>query len=276
MSVSESVGPTRGSNRLLSANALLIFAFFYLPIVLLIFLSFNDNRMVGNWGGASLRWYRAMLVNEQVMNSLRNSLYVAVASTIVSTVLGTVTAIALERFRFRGRGAFDGLVYLPVIIPDVTMAVMMLLFFARAFAMVFSALGITLSLGLTTITLSHIAFNISFVAIVVRARLAGLDPALDEAAADLYAGKWQAFRHVTLPLIMPGVLDGALLALTLSLDDVVITSFVSGPGSTTLPVYVFGLVRRGVTPLINAVSTVMLAASMLLVLLSLLVQRRSQ
>ena len=276
MSVGESVQPTRASNRLLSGNALLVFAFFYLPIVLLIFLSFNDNRMVGNWGGASLRWYRAMLANEQVMNSLRNSLYVAAASTIVSTLLGTATAIALERFRFRGRGAFDGLVYLPVIIPDVTMAVMMLLFFARAFAMVFNTLGIELGLGLSTITLSHIAFNISFVAIVVRARLAGLDPALDEAAADLYAGRWQAFRHVTLPLIMPGVLGGALLALTLSLDDVVITSFVSGPGSTTLPVYVFGLVRRGVTPLINAVSTVMLAASMLLVLLSLLVQRRSQ
>ena len=275
MSGGESVQPARSANRLLSFNALLVFAFFYLPIALLIFLSFNDNRMVGNWGGASLRWYREMFDNQQVMNSLRNSVYVAAASTVVAAILGTVTAIALERFRFRGRGAFDGLVYLPVIIPDVTMAVMMLLFFARAFAFVFSQLGVTLSLGLTTITLSHIAFNISFVAIVVRARLAGLDPALDEAAADLYAGRWQAFRHVTLPLIMPGVLGGALLALTLSLDDVVITSFVSGPGSTTLPVYVFGLVRRGVTPLINAVSTVMLGASMLLVLLSLLVQRRS-
>jgi spermidine/putrescine transport system permease protein len=276
VSAGESVQPRRTTSRLLSANALLVFAFFYLPILLLIILSFNDNRMVGNWGGASLRWYREMLQNQQVINSLRNSLYVAVASTLVATILGTITAIALERFRFRGRGAFDGLVYLPVIIPDVTMAVMMLLFFARAFAFVFSSFGITLGLGLGTITLSHIAFNISFVAIVVRARLAGLDPALDEAAADLYADRWQAFRHVTLPLIMPGVLGGALLALTLSLDDVVITSFVSGPGSTTLPVYVFGLVRRGVTPLINAVSTVMLAASMLLVLLSLLVQRWSQ
>jgi spermidine/putrescine transport system permease protein len=276
VSTSEVVQPTRGAGRLLSLNALLIFAFFYLPIVLLVVLSFNDNRMVGVWGGASLRWYREMLLNEQVMNSLRNSLYVAVASTVISTILGTVTALALERFRFPGRGAFDGLVYLPVIIPDVTMAVMLLLFFARAFAMVQSSLGTTLGLGLGTITLSHIAFNISFVAIVVRARISGLDRALDEAAADLYAGRWQAFRHVTLPLIMPGILGGALLALTLSLDDVVITSFVSGPGSTTLPVYVFGLVRRGVTPLINAVSTVMLAASMLLVLFSLLVQRRSQ
>ena len=275
MSVREGIQPRGGARRALTVNAWMVFAFFYLPIVLLIVLSFNDNRLVGVWGGASLRWYREMLQNVSIIQSLEHSLIVAVLSTIVSTVLGTATAIALERFSFRGRGAFDGLVYLPVIIPDVTMAVMMLLFFARAFAMVQNVTGATLQLGMTTITLSHIAFNISFVAIVVRARLAGLDRSLDEAAADLYASRRQAFRYVTFPLILPGVLGGALLALTLSLDDVVITSFVSGPGSTTLPVYVFGLVRRGVTPLINAVSTVMLGASMLLVLFSLLIQRRS-
>ena len=275
MSVREGIQPRGGARRALTVNAWLVFGFFYLPIVLLIVLSFNDNRMVGIWGGASLRWYREMLLNVSIIQSLEHSLIVAVISTIVSTVLGTATAIALERFSFRGRGAFDGLVYLPVIIPDVTMAVMMLLFFARAFAMVQNVTGATLQLGITTITLSHIAFNISFVAIVVRARLAGLDRSLDEAAADLYASRRQAFRYVTFPLILPGILGGALLALTLSLDDVVITSFVSGPGSTTLPVYVFGLVRRGVTPLINAVSTVMFGASMLLVLLSLLAQRRT-
>ncbi|HVM20518.1 MAG TPA: ABC transporter permease [Egibacteraceae bacterium] len=270
------VRPTGNARRALSANAWLVFAFFYAPIILLVIFSFNDNRFVGVWGGGSLRWYREMFANRPVLNSLQNSLIVAFASTIVSTVLGTFTALALERFRFRGRGAFDGLVYLPVIIPDVTMAVMMLLFFARASSLLYGTMGATFGLGIGTITLSHIAFNISFVAIVVRARLAGMDPSLEEAAADLYAGRWEAFRRVTLPLIMPGILGGALLALTLSLDEVVITSFVSGPGSTTLPVYVFGLVRRGVTPLINAVSTVMLMASMLLVLFSLLVQRRSQ
>jgi spermidine/putrescine transport system permease protein len=276
VSAREVVWPRGTAQRGLAANAWLVYAFFYAPIILLVVLSFNDNRMVGVWGGASLRWYGEMLGNRAVMSSLQNSLVVAAISTAVSVVLGTATALALERYRFRGRGLFDGLVYLPVIIPDVTMAVMMLLFFARAFAFVFEAGGPALNLGLGTITLSHIAFNISFVAIVVRARLGGLDPTLEEAAADLYAGRWQTFRHVTLPLIMPGVLGGGLLALTLSLDDVVITSFVSGPGSTTLPVYVFGLVRRGVTPLINAVSTVMLLASMLLVLFSLLIQRRSQ
>jgi spermidine/putrescine transport system permease protein len=142
------------------------------------------------------------------------------------------------------------------------------------FNLIGAVFGVAGAFGLTTVVLAHVAFNISFVALVVRARLAGLDPSLEEAAADLYASRWQAFRRVTLPLIAPGVAGGALLALTLSLDDVVITSFVSGPGSTTLPVYVFSLVRRGVTPLINAVSVVMLVGSMSFVLVSLFVQRR--
>jgi spermidine/putrescine transport system permease protein len=154
------------------------------------------------------------------------------------------------------------------------MAVMMLLFFVQVFRFAGNMFGITGTFGLTTIVLSHVAFNVSFVAIVVRARLAGMDRVLEEAAADLYASPWQTFRHVTLPLIAPGIAGGALLALTLSLDDVVITSFVAGPGSTTLPVYVFGLVRRGVTPLINAVSVLMLAGSMLLVIVSLALQGR--
>jgi spermidine/putrescine transport system permease protein len=192
----------------------------------------------------------------------------------VSAVLGTLAALALERFKFRGQRVFDALLYLPIIIPDVTMAVMMLLFFSRGLIILDSVFGLELSKGFGTIVLSHIAFNISFVSIVVRARLAGMSEQLEEAAHDLYATRWQTFRHVTLPLIAPGVAGGALLALTLSLDDVVITQFVAGPGATTLPVYVFGLIRRGVTPLINAVSAVMLVASIVLVAGSLLVQRR--
>ncbi len=271
MTVSAAIRPKSPVERLLASNSWLVFAFLYLPILLLIFFSFNENRNVGIWTGFSTRWYGEMFQNTEVMRALRNTLIVAVVSTIVSTILGTMAAIAMERFRFRGRGALDGLLYLPIIIPDVTMAVMMLLFFAQTFDLIGGFAR--LNFGLGTIALSHIAFNISFVAVVVRARLSQLDGALEEAAADLYADRWQAFRRVTLPLIMPGVAGGALLALTLSLDDVVVTSFVSGPGSTTLPVYVFGLVRRGVTPLINAVSTVMLVASMLLVGVSLLFQR---
>jgi spermidine/putrescine transport system permease protein len=268
------LAPTRAVERLLAGNAWLVFAFLYLPILALIVLSFNDNRIVGVWTGASLRWYRELVGDTAVLSAVRNSLIVAVASTVVATALGTAAAIALERYRWRGRRTFDGMLFLPVIIPDVTMAVMMLLFFVQVFRFAGNLFGFTGGFGLTTIILSHVAFNVSFVAIVVRARLAGMDRVLEEAAADLYASPWQRFRYVTLPLIAPGIAGGALLALTLSLDDVVITSFVAGPGSTTLPVYVFGLVRRGVTPLINAVSVLMLAGSMLLVVVSLLLQGR--
>lgn len=270
------VRPRSPVERLLAANAWVVYAFFYLPIAVLVVFSFNANNNVGIWTEPSLHWYREVFSNQAVMNAIRASLVIALLSTVVSTVLGTMAALSLERFRFRGQRAFDGLIYLPIIIPDVTMAVMLLLFFAQGFQWLDAAIGWSPSFGIGTITLSHIAFNISFVAVVVRARLGQLDPRLEEAAADLYASRWQAFRRVTLPLIAPGVAGGALLALTLSLDDVVVTSFVAGPGATTLPVYVFGLVRRGVTPLINAVSVLMLAASMVLIAVSLGFQRGSR
>ena len=272
----EGTRPSGVVQRLLGVQAWLVFLFLYAPILVLIVFSFNDNRNVGVWTRPSFRWYEAMLQDDNVLRSLRNSLVVALVSTIVSTILGTAAGLALERYRFRGQRAYDGLLYLPIIIPDVTMAVMLLLFFTQAFAIVNGALGTRLNLGLTSISLAHIAFNISFVAVVVRARLGQMDAHLEEAASDLYANRWSTFRRVTLPLIMPGVAGGALLALTISLDDVVVTSFVTGPGSTTLPVYVFGLVRRGVSPLINAVSTVMLVASMILVGVSLGFQRRTR
>jgi len=259
-------------DKLLATNAWLVYAFFYFPIFVLVVFSFNGGRRVGIWGGFSTRWYGSVLQNPEVLDAVKNSMIVAGISTVVSTALGTAAALAIDRYRFRGRKGLDGLLYLPIIIPDVTMAVMMLLFFARAFDLI-QLIGPRIQLGLGTITMSHVAFNISFVAIVVRARLGQLDRSLEEAARDLYASAWQTFKRVTLPLIMPGVLGGALLALTLSLDDVVVTAFVSGPGSTTLPVYVFALVRRGVSPEINAISSIMLIASISLVGLSLLFQR---
>ncbi|HLE38326.1 MAG TPA: ABC transporter permease [Acidimicrobiia bacterium] len=275
MSVATGLRPKSPVERLLAANSWLVFAFFYAPIFVLVVFSFNANNNVGIWTEPSLRWYREVFANESVMSALKNSLIVAAISTFFSTILGTMAALSLERFRFRGQRLYDGLIYLPIIIPEVTMAVMLLLFFAQGFQWLDAAVGWSPSFGLGTISLSHIAFNISFVAVVVRARLGQMDPRLEEAAADLYADRWQAFRRVTLPLIAPGVAGGALLALTLSLDDVVITNFVAGPGATTLPVYVFGLVRRGVTPLINAVSTLMLVASMVLVAVSFGFQRGS-
>lgn len=267
MSVSEGTAIKGVVNRLLTVNGWVVFLFLYAPILIVMVFSFSNNPNVGIWGGFTLDWYDRMLGNAQLMRALRNSVIVAIVSTIVSTLLGTAAALALERYRrWLGKRPFDALLYLPVIIPDVTMAVMLLIWFAQ----------LQFRLGLITILLSHIAFNISFVAIVVRARLANMDDSLEEAAADLYASRWQTFRRVTFPLIWPGVIGGALLALTLSLDDVVITSLVQGPGATTLPVYVFGLIRRSVTPEINAVSTVMLVASMVLVFVSLGFQRRSE
>lgn len=263
-------GPSRN---ILGFNAFLVYLFFYAPIALLVFFSFSDDELVGRWGGFTLRWYEAFAENDQVQSALTISIRVAVVSTLVSVVLGTMAALALERYRFRGNKFFDALLYLPVIVPDVTMAVMMLLFFAAGRDFLNAVFGFSFAKGVATVTLSHIAFSISFVSIVVRARIAGMSQRLEEAAQDLYATRFQSFRYVTLPLILPGVVGGALLSLTLSLDDVVITQFAAGPGSTTLPVYVFGLIRRGVTPLINAVSVVMLAISILLVLLSLLAQR---
>jgi len=272
--VSGSTARPRGFTRLLlTADAWLVYAFFYAPIALLVVYSFSDNRNVGRWGGFTLGWYDDLIHHQQIRQTLWVSIRVAILATVISVVLGTLAALALERFRFRGKRVFDALLYLPIIIPDVTMAVMMLLFFVRALDVVNTLFGLSLTKGFSTITISHIAFNISFVSVVVRARLAGMSEVLEEAAMDLYATRWRTFRYVTLPQIAPGVAGGALLALTLSLDDVVVTQFASGPGATTLPVFVFGLIRRGVTPLINAVSVVMLSASVLLVMLSLAVQQ---
>lgn len=267
MSFSEGTATKGFVDRLLTVNGWVVFLFLYVPIVIVMVFSFSDHPNVGIWGGFTFDWYERMVGNDQLMRALRNSVIVGIVSTLVSTVLGTAAAISLERYRrWLGKRTFDALLYLPVIIPDVTMAVMLLIWFAQ----------LEFRFGLTTILLAHVAFNISFVAIVVRARLANMDDSLEEAASDLYASRWRTFRLVTLPLIWPGVAGGALLALTLSLDDVVITSLVQGPGATTLPVYVFGLIRRTVTPEINAVSTVMLVASMILVFMSLGFQRRSE
>lgn len=265
--------PRRLGNTMLGVEAAIVYAFFYAPIILLVVFSFSDDRLVGRWGGFTLDWYRDFWNNEELTDSLWVSLEVAAWSTVISVVLGTLAALSLERFTFRGQRVFDALLYLPIIIPDVTMGIMMLIFFSEAIDFMDSVFGISFSKGLGTITVSHIAFNISFVSVVVRARLAGMDSRLEEAAMDLYATRWRTFWAVTFPQILPGIAGGALLALTLSLDDVVVTQFSAGPGATTLPVFVFSLIRRGVTPLINAVSVVMLAASLVLVALSLLAER---
>jgi len=257
----------------LRSNGALVLAFLYAPIILLAIYSFSGSRLPGEWGGFTTEWYVRLFDDSRIQKTIGVSVRVALVSTVIATVLGTMSALALERFKFRGRRVFDALLYLPIIIPDVTMAVMMLMFFTQAFDLVDLLFSLGLSKGFATIVVSHVAFNIAFVSVVVRARIAGMDATLEQAAADLYANRWQAFRFVTLPLIAPGVLGGALLAITLSLDDVVVTQFVAGPGSTTLPVYVFSLIRKGVTPTINAVSVIMLLASLTLVAGSVALQR---
>ncbi len=265
--------PRSLTERLLTANLWLVFFFFYAPILVLVLFSFNSSRYVSQWEGFSLAWYAKLFANEAIGLALRNSLIVGGVSTVISTIMGTLIAVGMERFRFRGQTALDSVLYLPIIIPDIAMAVMLLLFFVQA-ASALGVIGVRFSLGLTSIILAHVAFNISYVAVVVRARLAGFDKSLEEAAADLYANEWATFRHVTLPLIMPGILGGALLAFTLSLDDFVVTFFTSGPGSTTLPLHIYSMVKTGITPEINALSTLMLLASIVLVLTSLVLQRR--
>lgn len=241
-----------------------LFLFLYIPILILIIYSFNESRQIGVWTGFSWHWYGELMRDEAVLDALKLSLWVATWSTLISTFLGTLTALAMERHRFWGKITYDAILYLPIIIPDIVMALSTLLFFV--------VLGVALSRY--TILIAHVAFNISFVAIVVRARLADMSSTLEEAAADLGANEWQTFRRVTLPLLMPGIISGALLAFTLSLDDFVITFFVAGPGSTTLPVRVYSMIRFGLTPEVNAVSTLMFLGSTLLVIISLVLQRR--
>jgi spermidine/putrescine transport system permease protein len=254
----------RLGKRVLTFHGLLSYVFLYAPIIILLVFSFNASKFAsGSWKGFSLKWYIELFQDEAIGTAVKNSLYIGFVSTLVSTVFGTMVALAMERHKFWGKLAFDALLYLPIIIPDIAMAVMLLLFFVL----------VKMPLGRYTIIISHIAFNISFVAVVVRARLAQFDMNLEEAAQDLYANEAQTFRRVTLPLLMPGILGGALLAFTLSLDDFVITFFTSGPGATTLPLRIYSMVKLGVTPEINALSSVMLLASFVLVFLSFFLQR---
>ena len=252
------------------------YLFLYLPILILIFFSFNDSRSTAHWVGFTLNWYGEMFKDDQVILALWNSLFVALVSTAISTVIGTLAAMAMERYRFRGKLMMDAVLYLPVVIPDIAMAIMLLIFFNvsgigfEPWKVFF--FGVSLAVPYSVV-IGHVAFNISFVAIVVRARLAQMDNTLEEAAHDLYANAWKTFWRVTFPMMLPGIIGGALLAFTLSLDDFVITFFTSGAGFNTLPVRVYGMIKKGVTPKINAVSTLMVAFSLLLILISLVFRK---
>jgi spermidine/putrescine transport system permease protein len=238
----------------LKLYAVLSYAFLYIPILILILFSFNTSKYSIKWTGFTLRWYQDLFNDRFIWEATRNTLIIATVATVVSTIIGTAAALALHRYRFRGKGFSEATLYIPIIIPEVVMGIAMLAFFAQ--------MGFQLGLG--TIIIAHIAFCVPFVTLTVRARLHGFDRSVEEAAMDLGANEWITFWRITLPIIMPGVLAGALLAFTLSLDDYIITLFTAGPGSTTLPLRVFAMLRQAVTPKVNALSALWILAVLIL------------
>jgi spermidine/putrescine transport system permease protein len=242
----------RSRGPLLITAAVLLF--FHLPVLVLVLDSFNASRFAG-WGGWSLVWYRRLFQQPAIWDALSNTLVVAAGATVVSTILGTAAAFALHRWKSRLQKTHHALIVTPLVVPEILMGISLLLFFV----------ALKIELGLLTIFLAHTTFCLSYVAMVVLARLQDFDFTLVEAARDLGASGWTVLRRVLLPLLAPGIAAGALLAFTLSIDDFVITSFVAGKGSTTLPVLVYSLIKHGATPLINALSTLLLAATAALV-----------
>jgi putrescine transport system permease protein len=232
------------------------YAFFYIPIVSMIFFSFNKSRLATVWGGFSTEWYGRLLANDQVIAAALLSLKIALISATLATLLGTMAGMALARFRrFHGRTLFSGLVSAPLIMPEVITGLSMLLLFVYMEQLI----GWPNGRGVTTVTIAHTTFSLSYVAVIVRSRLVAMDQSLEEAAMDLGSKPVQVLFDITLPLIAPAMISGWLLAFTLSLDDVVITNFTNGPGTTTLPIYIWGKIKLGVTPDINALGTLIVA-----------------
>ena len=267
------------SRRLLGCYGLLFLFFVYAPILVVVAFSFNANPInMMIWSGFTFDWYWSIFghptkLNEQtlyvestdqLLAALRNSLSVAAFTTTISTVLGTMTALALYRHRFRAQRFYQGLLYMPMVMPDIVLGIALLVFFVT--------FGV--QLGLVSIITGHCTFLISYVFVVVSARLAGMDDTLEQASADLGANEWTTFRRITLPQILPGVIGGALLAFIISMDDLVITYFIAGVDSTTLPLFIYGMLRRGIKPEINAIATLMLLFSIVVASLGLYLRRR--
>ena len=237
----------------LVASAVAGYLFLYLPLAIVVVYSFNDSRLNAEWVGFTLGWYDKLFHNEDMLAAAWNSLLICLTASAVSTVLGTMAGVALYRHRSK---LLSVLVLAPIAIPEILMGVSLLIFFVL----------LNFTLGLVSVALAHIAFCIGFVAIVVRARLAGMDESLVEAARDCGATPWEAFRYVTLPLIMPGVVAGALMAFTLSIDDFVITFFTAGAGTVTLPLQIYSMIKIAVTPEVNAVSTLLMLLTLALII----------
>lgn len=278
----------------------LVYFFLYAPIIVLMLYAFNASRtnilfegFITEWGPlrtqgslvlqspcGPFHWFCELSRNREVMAAAENTLLIAYVSTLISTTVGTMAALAMQRYNFRLKAFSQLALYIPIVIPEIVMGIGILVLFSQLFSLINNSLGLAadarLSMGLGTVILSHIAFCVPFVTLVVQARLQGFDKAYEEAAMDLGANELTTFWRVTLPMILPGVLSGALLAFTLSLDDFVITFFTTGPGATTLPIYVYGLLRRIITPQVNALSFVWVAIVLIAVLLIQRLQSREQ
>lgn len=251
--------------RLLETNVIFVFLFLYIPIIVVVVFSFNSGDQISVWEGFSLSWYTKLFSNPDAWRACKNSLIIACVSTLLSTIIGTAAALAINKYQFQLRTTLTRILYLPLIIPDIVLAIALLTFYSQ----------IKFPLKLSSVIIAHVVFCIAYVTIVVRARLQGYDDTIEEAALDLGANEWQTFWHITLPLISPGIIGGALLAFTLSIDDFVITFFTSGVGYTTLSVYIYSSLKFGMTPELNAISTILLVNSIGFILLFLWFRNRN-
>jgi spermidine/putrescine transport system permease protein len=245
----------------------LFFAYLYLPIMIVILYSFNENKLVSIWGGFSLRWYESALANTNLLNALKTSLTIAGFATVFATIVALMAAMVLVRGRdVKMRKISETIVNLPLLLPEIVLAVAVLI--------LFSEIGV--ANGLIKLIIAHTTFCIPFAFLPIRARMQGMEFDLEEASQDLYADKWTTFRKVTLPLIMPGVFAGAMLAFVISMDDFITSNMLNAGGTTTLPVYIFSLIRQGVSPELNAISTLIVVASLIIATSALLIMRRSR
>ena len=243
---------------------ILVFIFLYLPIIALIAFSFNDSKLNIVFEGFTFEWYKTLFTNTTLLESLRNTLIVAITSTVISTIIGTLAAVGLTKYNFKGKNLINSLLYIPVVIPEIVLGISLLSIYTL----------MKLDLGLGTLILSHIAFSIPYVIISVRTVISSMNWQIEEAAHDLGASDFLTFRKVILPEIVPGIISGATLAFTLSLDDVIISYFTTGPGSNTLPLQIYSMIKTGITPDVNALTTLIILFVMLILFTSTIIQVR--
>lgn len=232
----------------------LVFLFLYLPIIVLIVFSFNDTKLNILFEGFTLNWYKTLPLNRELLEALKNTLIVSISSTLISTIIGTISAIGLHKFDFKGKKLINEILYIPIVMPDIVLGISLLSIYTL----------MNLSLGMTSLIIAHITFSIPYVIVSVRSSLQGMNKSVEEASSDLGANSLQTFLRVTLPTIAPGIFSGALLAFTLSMDDVVISYFTAGPDSNTLPLYIYSMIKSGITPDVNAMFSIIIIITMII------------